>query len=729
MFSQKSNIILALVLCCALAAEAKPRTQAQILQLAGEALTSKVAPARRAAGKAELSVAYASKALTVVGRSSGGYAVISNDDLLPAVLAYSPTDFSKSDTNPGLKWWLGAVEEAAGQIVAEGVPYRRISPDLNTFPAQVPQMLSSIWGQLEPYNNFCPLEYDVNGKLVGRTVVGCVATAMAQIMYYHGYPTHPTGTYTDMQTTDAFGRPVPITVNLDDYVFDYSLMRDSYTPGNYSQAEADQVAALSYACGVTFAMIYGTEASGTFSDSAVVSLKKHFGFSGARLLERSSYSEDEAWMYIIFDELSHNRPLMYSGADDLYTIGGGGHAFIFDGYDAEGLVHVNWGWFGRNDGYYEVDLLNPRQHSFHNQQDMIIGCEPPAQGGALMDSLRVEGPVSEDSLRLYAEKSLTQGLRVLDLSQASLPGDSLPTKAFYGSQLRKVVLPQNLVSIGDGAFGDCRNLSEVVFGDNAERHFVVVDHVIYNADTTEVIEVLPYYYNAASMMADYTSVYEVPSTVRSIHKFALDGCFRIQGLVLSKNVEHLGSSVFAHATNLKRICVRTATPPAVDVHAFDGLDVGYTQLAIPAGTRDVYMRSAGWRDFFKLDNVLEQGTNIRATDVYRHEGDDNPEWQYRMFGDFVPGTPVLSCVAGKNAPVGEYPIVVEPGTVEGDDVVFTNGTLHVVDKSAQLPTTGIHGLTLTGSDRAFTLDGRAASASSTAAPRRILIINGKKIIK
>ena len=62
-------------------------------------------------------------------------------------------------------------------------------------------------------------------------------------------------------------------------------------------------------------------------------------------------------------------------------------------------------------------------------------------------------------------------------------------------------------------------------------------------------------------------------------------------------------------------------------------------------------------------------------------------------------------------------------------MLFRSGTLHVVDKSAQLPTTGIHGLTLTGSDRAFTLDGRAASASSTAGPRRILIINGKKIIK
>lgn len=100
--------------------------------------------------------------------------------------------------------------------------------------------MSSVWGQLEPYNNFCPLEYDAEGKLVGRTVVGCVATAMAQIMRYHKYPVHPTGTYTDMQTLDAFGHPIPLTVCLDNYTFDYSLMRDSYTPGNYVQAEADQ---------------------------------------------------------------------------------------------------------------------------------------------------------------------------------------------------------------------------------------------------------------------------------------------------------------------------------------------------------------------------------------------------------------------------------------------------------------------------------------------------------
>ena len=410
-------------------------------------------------------------------------------------------------------------------------------------------------------------------------------------------------------------------------------------------------------------------------------------------------------------------------------MGGGGHAFVFDGYDAEGLVHVNWGWYGRNDGYYAVDLLNPRIHSFHNQQDMIIGCESPSQASVRTDTLRVEGDVSADSLRSYAEKSRTQGLRFLDLSKATLPGDSLPTKIFYGSLLQKIVLPASLTTLGDGVFADCRNLSEVEFGDNDERHFVVADNVVYTADTTEVIEVLPYYYNAASLMADYNSVFETPATVRKIHRYALDGCFRIQGLVLSQKVEHIGSSVFAHATNLRRICLRTSTPPTVDVRAFDGLDIGYTQLAIPAGTRDVYSRSAGWRDFFRLDNVVEQGTNIRATDVYRHEGEENPEWQYRVLGDFVSGEPTLSCEAGKDSPAGDYPIRVERGTIEGENVVFTNGTLHVVDKSVQLPTTGIHAPMFNSKDRAFTLGGCAVSGKLPSGVHEILIINGKKVVR
>ena len=139
MFSLKSNILWAMALCCTLAAEAKPRTQAQIMQLAGDALAARMNNVRHSAAERPLSVAYSTEALTVVQQRGGGYAVISNDDLLPAVLAYSPSAFSPTDANPGLKWWLAAVEESAKDIVASGVPFRSVTPDTNTFPDPVPQ--------------------------------------------------------------------------------------------------------------------------------------------------------------------------------------------------------------------------------------------------------------------------------------------------------------------------------------------------------------------------------------------------------------------------------------------------------------------------------------------------------------------------------------------------------------------------------------------------------------
>lgn len=111
-----------MALCCTLAAEAKPRTQTQIMQAAGETLTAKMGNARYAPGKPMLSVAYSTKALTVVQKSGCGYAIIANDDLLPAVLAYSSTDFANDTDNPGLKWWLGVVEKACRRHRGRGAP-------------------------------------------------------------------------------------------------------------------------------------------------------------------------------------------------------------------------------------------------------------------------------------------------------------------------------------------------------------------------------------------------------------------------------------------------------------------------------------------------------------------------------------------------------------------------------------------------------------------------------
>ena len=36
-----------------------------------------------------------------------------------------------------------------------------------------------------------------------------------------------------------------------------------------------------------------------------------------------------------------------------------GHAFICDGMDAKGYLHINWGWGGYCDGYYQISALEP----------------------------------------------------------------------------------------------------------------------------------------------------------------------------------------------------------------------------------------------------------------------------------------------------------------------------------------------------------------------------------
>lgn len=89
-------------------------------------------------------------------------------------------------------------------------------------------------------------------------------------------------------------------------------------------------------------MKYGVNYSGTYSSNAVEGLHRNFGVTSARLVERENYKLDsKGWMDLIYNEVSNRRPIYYTGIDLSDT--GGGHAFVLDGYDADGLVHINWG--------------------------------------------------------------------------------------------------------------------------------------------------------------------------------------------------------------------------------------------------------------------------------------------------------------------------------------------------------------------------------------------------
>ena len=345
---KKRYSIIALALLTVFGANAAERTTQQKRQIAMSVLGAK-SGARSGAAISELKVM---NALTVMGGKGVGFAVISNDDKNEAVLAVADGDFNADNMPDGLEWWL----EAANAALESGDGYVRETRAIpEGLPEEVQPMLTCTWGQDTPYNDLCPSKWPT----------GCVATAMAQIMYYHKYPLQGKG-----EIYDRFSYK---TVNLAEYQYDYSQMKDSYVSGNYSEAEGNAVATLMYHCGLASDMNYAPSASGTHGIFAAKGLAENFGYNPNVVCRQRAYYPNSRWMKMVYEELAAGRPILYSGSDKSM----GGHAFVLTGYDKDGLVYVNWGWDGQNEGYYDINLLNPADYQFDSSQNMVVGIAKP----------------------------------------------------------------------------------------------------------------------------------------------------------------------------------------------------------------------------------------------------------------------------------------------------------------------------------------------------------------
>jgi len=128
-------------------------------------------------------------------------------------------------------------------------------------------------------------------------------------------------------------------------------------------------------------MKYRTSSEGgssAYSSSAATALVEHFGYDpDMRCIYRENYTYDQ-WTETIKNELDAGRPLYYSGVSE-----DGGHAFVCDGYDSDGLFHFNWGWYGNANGYFSLSSVDPFNDGigspggFSRNQDLIIGIQKP----------------------------------------------------------------------------------------------------------------------------------------------------------------------------------------------------------------------------------------------------------------------------------------------------------------------------------------------------------------
>ena len=294
-----------------------------------------------------------------------GFVIVSADDRTIPVLGYADKGSLEMNKLPvnARRWLEGYAEEikALGEDVQANTHPRRV------IGAPVAPLLTCHWNQGAPYNLQCPIDGEYN------SVTGCVATAMAQVMYYHKWPQSAT-TAIPAYTTSTKKLSLP---ELPATTFKWDQMKDSYSYDE-TGAAADAVAELMRYCGQAVRMDYTSNESGASVGAA--HLINYFGYSKtAQNMNRSYYTTTE-WEAMIYKELSNARPVLYSG-----NSGSGGHQFVIDGYDDKGLFHVNWGWGGYADGHFVLSVLNPdgrgigggsSSNGYTRWQAAIIGVQP-----------------------------------------------------------------------------------------------------------------------------------------------------------------------------------------------------------------------------------------------------------------------------------------------------------------------------------------------------------------
>lgn len=252
--------------------------------------------------------------------------------------------FDAENVPPQMQLWLDGYAEYVAAVQSGKAKARKIL--LSDSPSVVVEpLVSTKWNQDAPFNNFAP-EYTDDNNNTQRCATGCAATAMAQIMKFHNWPEQGVGHYS--YEHQSFGT---ISSDFSEHVYDWTNMIDRYNNGEYSNVQADAVALLMKDCGVSLNMNYGP-VSGASIYSYTPAFKNYFRYS-SRTVNRSG-CETAEFTRIITDELQEGRPIIYCGTGE-----DGGHAFVVDGYDTNYFLHVNWGWGGYSDGYFDMNYMDP----------------------------------------------------------------------------------------------------------------------------------------------------------------------------------------------------------------------------------------------------------------------------------------------------------------------------------------------------------------------------------
>ena len=339
-----------------------------------------------------------------------GFAIVSGDDDMPEIVGYADHGTYDANNMPAAmaaflnnyRATIEAMKQGNASAIKNIAEAKALRANNTRATTAVSPLLGDIkWNQSEPYNNMCP-KYD--GTNLSAT--GCVATAMAQVMMYWKYPKELKA---DINKYETSTHKLTIAGETKGQKYDWDNMLPTYTNNNYTQTQADAVAKLMLHCGKAVEMDYGEESGAIVTPGR---LAKYFGYDSDLMLNlmRTCFTLAE-WTAIIDKELQAKRPILYSGITT-----NGGHQFVCDGSDGNGLYHINWGWGGYQDGYFDITILNPGQggigagnvtDGYNRGCDMIIGIQP--------DNGKVDEPLADVPsliIEYYNSDEFTSGIEL-----------------------------------------------------------------------------------------------------------------------------------------------------------------------------------------------------------------------------------------------------------------------------------------------------------------------------
>ena len=291
-------------------------------------------------------------AFYVFNIGDNNFVIIAGNDAHRPVIGYSDQSaFDASNIPPALVYYLDGVAECVLQL-RDAVATPDVAAEWNAV-LQHGRLISrhngrgtgyfcqTQWDQSYPYNCCCPEDPNGSG---GHAIVGCLATAMSQLMRFWAYPAQGIGSHCYYHSD--YGE---ICADFGNTTYDWDNMPNVLS-NNAPEAEKLATGTLCFHCGVTIDMGYGPDGSGGASGPIPGVMHTYFNYSDANVQLRRDDYETETWKAMVREQFDMGWPMYYGGCQD-----GGCHAFVCDGYDDKDMFHFNLGWGGSSDGWYLID--------------------------------------------------------------------------------------------------------------------------------------------------------------------------------------------------------------------------------------------------------------------------------------------------------------------------------------------------------------------------------------